>query len=76
MASLQALLAQKRKAVEQTYGSAKSAKVSDIDSARLSQVRKQEKDERALKVTAYPHADPVAWDSAELVEPICAPAAF
>ena len=52
MSSLKALLEQKRKAVEQSYGSRKTLKTTALDTAQLSQVREQERTEREKKVSA------------------------
>ena len=52
MSSIQALLEQKRKAVEQAYGAKKALKASTLDTAHLSRVREQEQAELAKKVYA------------------------
>ena len=56
MSSLKALLEQKRKAVEETYGARKTVKASALDTAQLSQVREQERAEREKKVSRQPHS--------------------
>ena len=51
MSALAALLAKKRQATEQAYGSRKTVKASALDTAQLSELRKQEEVERAKKVS-------------------------
>ena len=50
MASLKAMLEQKRKLVEQTYGARKTLKATALDTAHMSKIREQEQAERQLKV--------------------------
>ncbi|KAK9802898.1 hypothetical protein WJX73_003346 [Symbiochloris irregularis] len=62
MPGLQDLLAAKRKAVEQTYGSRKSAKTSTLEAAQLQQVREQEKLETAKKAAVKQQGETATAD--------------